>query len=549
MRVGTWLCQNSSANTLRTLVFFLPASKKGRTRNSDLKERSLREKCKGLILFGLGLKFISRIEAVVHGGYSRKRGQMMSFSPLNPLEGTSLIADPIYQYSLMTDRWEGSEGATERDLIDTVWLQRLRRIYQLQSARWVFPSAEHSRFQHSLGTMYVAGEFAQHLFPFLKGIFPNGIPSRFYIEELLRLGGLLHDVGHGPFCHFFDEHVLGKFGLTHEALSQKIILEKLGGMIRSIRRSPHGMLTDGEELDPNHVAFLIKKPAGHRAEGYPVWLQYLQQLFRGIFTVDNIDYVLRDSYMTGVAVGPIDWKRMLHYSLCHPEGLALDRRGASALNMFLNARLYLYTNVYYHRTTRSIDLQLVEIFPRTIERLFPYNPEENLDQYCDLTDWSLIEGVHGWLKSKDAEKRDLARKWEDLLARRLKWRSVYETILTIKDLEIGRAGFIDKEEVEHQIRTSLPRELRNIEFHVDMAHHDPRPLNPLHSEDSPLVIYDPVSKKVSREPLEELFKYIPAKVAICRVYGSQPQHNEILTRAATKTLGSSDFLGSYPTNV
>ncbi len=473
----------------------------------------------------------------------------MAFSPLNPLEGTSLIADPIYQYSLMTDRWKDAEGPTERDLIDSVWLQRLRRIYQLQSARWVFPSAEHSRFQHSLGTMHVAGEFAQHLYPFLKRVFQDGIPSPFYVEQLLRVAGLLHDVGHGPFCHFFDEHVLSKFGLTHETLSQKIILEKLAEMIKAIRRSPHGMLDDGEELDPNYVALLIKKPNGPPSVGYPLWLQYLQQLFRGIFTVDNIDYVLRDSYMTGVAVGPVDWKRMLHYTLCHAEGLALDRRGTSALNMFLNARLYLYTNVYYHRTTRSIDLQLAEIFPRTIQALFPYNPAENLDQYCNLTDWSLIEGVRNWLGSSDPEKRDLARKWEDLLARKLKWRSVYETILTIKDLEIGRAGFIRKEEMEQKIRESLPDEFRNIEFHVDMALHDPRPLNPLHSEDSPLLIYDPISEKVSREPLEELFKYIPAKVAVCRVYGSRPQHNEILTEAATKTLGSSDYLASYPTNV
>lgn len=478
-----------------------------------------------------------------------KKGETVMLAPVNPLEGTSLIADPIYQYILMTDRWKGAEGATERDLIDSRWLQRLRRIYQLQSARWVFPSAEHSRFQHSLGTMHVAGAFAQHLYPFLMSVFQDRIPSRFYIEELLRLAGLLHDIGHGPFCHFFDEHVLSRFGLTHETLSQRIILERFAGMIKAIRRSPHGMLENGEQINPEYVAFLIKKPDGSLGPDYPLWLQHLQQLFRGIFTVDNIDYVLRDSYMTGVAVGPVDWKRMLHYTLCHREGLALDKRGASALNMFLNARLYLYTNVYYHRTTRSIDLQLEEIFARTIEILSPSNPAENLNQYGNLTDWSLIEGVRRWRRSRDPEKRELARKWKDILARKLKWRSVYETILTIKDLEIGRAGFVGKDEVERKIRESLPEEIRGIEFHVDMAHHDPRPLNPLHSEDSPLLIYDPVSRKVSREPLGELFKYIPAKVAICRVYGSEPQYNPILMGAATRTLGSSDYFGSYPTNV
>jgi HD superfamily phosphohydrolase len=474
---------------------------------------------------------------------------MTDLSSLGPLEGTSLIADPIYQYILMTDRSPLDHEVTERDVIDTVWVQRLRRIYQLQSARWVFPSAEHSRFQHCLGTMHVAGEFARHLYPFFERIFRGQLPSQPYVEELLRLGGLLHDVGHGPFCHFFDEHVLSRFGLTHETLSQRIILDKLGGMIRGVRRSPHGMLEEGEQLDPDHVAFLIKKPDSQPVTAYPRWLQYLQQLFRGIFTVDNIDYVLRDSYMAGVAVGPVDWKRMLHYTLCHPEGLALDKRGSSALSMFLNARLYLYTNVYYHRTTRSIDLQLLEIFPRTIQLLFPDNPADTLDRYRDLTDWSLMEGVRQWRTSRDREKRDLADKWNSLLSRRLKWRSAYETILTIKGLEIGRAGFVRKEEVEKQIRERLPEKAKGIEFHVDMALHDPRPLNPLHSEDSPLLIYDPVSRRVSREPLEELFEYIPAKVAICRIYGSLPEHNTMLMTAATQTLGSSDYFGAYPTNV
>ena len=114
----------------------------------------------------------------------------------NIYKGMALIADPIHQYILFTVPEDNSvTETTEKNLIDSHWMQRLRRIYQLQSARWVYPAAEHSRFQHSLGTMHVAGEFAKHLYPSLNDVCKD-TPSFNYIEELLRLAGLLHDIGH-----------------------------------------------------------------------------------------------------------------------------------------------------------------------------------------------------------------------------------------------------------------------------------------------------------------------------------------------------------------
>ncbi len=173
-------------------------------------------------------------------------------------QGRGLIADPIHQYILYT-RPDGAPGeATEQDLIDSAWMQRLRRVPQLQSARWVFPAAEHSRFQHSLGAMHLAGRFAQQLHASLKAEFSDA-PSAPLFEELLRMAGLLHDVGHGPFGHFFDDNFLADFDLTHEKVGQRIIREELGDLIRGLRRSPSGPFESGERIDPEWICYLMGK--------------------------------------------------------------------------------------------------------------------------------------------------------------------------------------------------------------------------------------------------------------------------------------------------
>ena len=161
--------------------------------------------------------------------------------------------------------------------------------------------------------------------------------------------------------------------------------------------------------------------------------------------------------MCGIAGGPVDRARLMHYTFFSPKGLTLHKAGNSALTMFLNTRLYLYTNVYYHRTTRAIDLHLRDIFPDTMRVIFPGNPLEHMEEYLYLTDWSLLEGVSRWRRKK-GEMEALAKEWETVLHREVKWKMAYDRTLSLNELHYGMA-LIQVADWEKRIRSALPRKL------------------------------------------------------------------------------------------
>src|SRR6202035_1012383 len=117
-------------------------------------------------------------------------------------------------------------------------------------------------------------------------------------------------------------------------------------------------------------------------------------------------------------LGPVDVQRLIHYSFIAGDTMVLHMHAAGALQMFLASRLYMYTQVYHHRTGRRFDLSMREIFADTIALLLPGNPLDNPDDYLQLTDWAVLEAEHRWARApRDSEERRLRRAGRRLLRR------------------------------------------------------------------------------------------------------------------------------------
>jgi hypothetical protein len=152
-----------------------------------------------------------------------------------------------------------------------------------------------------------------------------------------------------------------------------------------------------------------------------------------------------------------------------------------------------------------------------------------------LTEWTLLEDVERWHDDEDPAKRALGAEWRHVLDRKLKWRMSGEEVLDQFEARKGQS-FLDIETVKRRVRTFLPAALRDVPFEIDMALQDPRPLNPLKMGDRQIYVYDSSTKNVSEEPLTEILKYLPGKVAQCRIFAMTHEHDAELARALRRAL-------------
>ncbi|MCX7753162.1 MAG: HD domain-containing protein [Blastocatellia bacterium] len=285
-------------------------------------------------------------------------------------------------------------------LIDTPEFQRLRRIRQLGLALFTYQGAEHSRFSHSLGVMHLMRRVLALL------------GQRYSIDREVRLtamcAALLHDVGHGPFSHVM-ETVLG---YRHEEWGVRIILDE-GTLI-------HRLLSERDRELPARVVAVLQHTYRPR---------FISQLISSQMDVDRFDYLLRDSLMTGAKYGFYDLEWILHTLEIAPEQecLYVAAKGLYAVEEYLQARYYMFRQVYFHRNLRAAEAMLRSIFRRAIDlmasdclqHIVPDSVmakvlrRESLstEEYLALDDHDIMFHIKWWTKEPDPILSDLASRF------------------------------------------------------------------------------------------------------------------------------------------
>ena len=219
-------------------------------------------------------------------------------------------------------------------LINSKEMQRLRRIKQLGGTYQVFQSAEHSRFVHSLGVYQVVRRMLE------TECLTNTLSD--YDKLCVMCAGLLHDIGHGPFSHSFE----GVFEENHEDMTVRMILEE---------SEVHDILVSLYKQLPQDVASIIQHTHPNRI---------LIQMVSSQLDADRMDYLIRDSYMSGSCYGHFDMSRILRTMRIRDGKIVYKESGVQAIENYILARYHMYWQVYYHPTARSYEHLLQSIFQR-----------------------------------------------------------------------------------------------------------------------------------------------------------------------------------------
>jgi len=414
------------------------------------------------------------------------------------------IRDPIHGYIYVNE--------DEKEIIDSPIFQRLRRIRQLSGAHITYPGAQHSRFEHLIGSMYLAGLASNRLASKTE-------ISQEQIKEL-KIAALIHDIGHGPFSHLFEE-VLSDLGkISHEDITKRIIVET---EIKDTLQK-HGYDTS-----------IISELAIGLSSNRPV---FMNDFIGGGLSVDTMDYLPRDAYFTGVEYGRVDIHRIINSLEVVDRHLAIDQAALYAFEALLIARYEMFRAVYFHRTVRAAEIMLIRAIKLADESL-NFTNVNDLSHYLSLTD----EVTLHLLTTLNPEGRNELKRAKaislDYRDRRL-IKCVFEKFVQRKDT------FIDKIFRQKKIREQIAEEIAVIagadphEIYVDVPTTPSVPFTSSHKALKTLTIMSKSEGTVNHQTINvdelPLIGAISGYMDIIRVYTTIEQRENV-RKATSKILG------------
>lgn len=394
------------------------------------------------------------------------------------------ITDPIHKHIRFTE--------AEHDILDSQMFQRLRRIRQLAGAHLIYPSAQHSRFEHSLGTMHIAGYAGETLLS-------NGyLESEEEIQEL-RLAALLHDIGHGPFSHLFEEVLNEKSRKNHEDIGKEIILKsEISDII-----SRYG-------YDSSTVSNLS---CGQSK------IKFLNEIIAGSLSADIMDYLPRDGMFTGAEYGNIDYHRLVtSFQVVTNDQLALDRSALYSFESMLISRYEMFKAVYFHKTVRSAEVMLLHSMLLADEQL--NLTDISLENFSELTDENVLERIIS-LKDQNEIASNLAT---DYRSRRL-LKCVYEKFLHRHDPTFKK---INRDTLNDLgLRIAETAGVSGSSVFVDSSRASSMPLTPNKKEISSVVLSD--RRRAYEIPVSEIpiIDSITGFLNMLRVYTTAESRNPV----------------------
>ena len=408
------------------------------------------------------------------------------------------IKDPVHGYVYITEE--------EKEIIDSFPVQRLRRLRQLAGAEYVYPGANHTRFEHSVGVMYLAGRVTEN---------PN-ISEHLSHEEaqMVKIAALLHDVGHGPFSHVFEHLLIKELDKTHEDITSWIIQKgELKDMLCKAGYKPEdvGRLAVGTLHKPKKT--------------------FLDQIISSAVDVDKLDFIVRDTHHTGAEYGYIDVFRLIHALDILNGNLAVDLGALSALESLIIARIESFRSIYFHRVGRAAQIMLAIAMEKA-------NEELGLTQFKTPEEYLAMDDYTVWTMLKNCKKSsDIIG---DLERRRL-LKCAYERTFYEKDTMVS--NIFSRETYRNQLQTDIAKEA-HVESEAVIIDVPTVPSVPYHhsvlmeSMEIPVFFKTQGDKKVPQRlsDISKIFETLKGFINILRIYTDE-ENREKVSSAASKILG------------